>query len=87
MSYLDTTELLQNQDTWKRSQVRLPNSLYQVVAKYAEDKSMSLNTAIIHLLDMGLVRETERIQSIRELKRVLNEVNAKMQALENQSEQ
>lgn len=87
ISYLDTTELLQNQDTWKRSQVRLPNSLYQVVAKYAEDKSMSLNTAIIHLLDIGLVRETERIQSIRELKQLLNETNAKMQALENQSEQ
>ncbi|AKI27836.1 hypothetical protein [Moraxella phage Mcat20] len=47
---------------------------------------MSLNTAIIHLLDIGLVRETERIQSIRELKRALNEANAKMQALENQSE-
>lgn len=87
MSYLDTTELLQNQDTWKRSQVRLPNSIYQVVAKYAEDKSMSLNTAIIHLLDIGLVRETERIQSIRELKQLLNEANTKMQALENQSEQ
>jgi hypothetical protein len=87
MSYLDTTELLQNQDTWKRSQVRLPNSLYQVVAKYAEDKSMSLNTAIIHLLDIGLVKETERMQTIRELKQALNEANAKMQALENQSGQ
>ncbi|SPX85342.1 Arc family DNA-binding protein [Moraxella ovis] len=87
ISYLDTTELLQNQDTWKRSQVRLPNSLYQVVAKYAEDKSMSLNTAIIHLLDIGLVKETERMQSIRELRQALNEANAKMQALENQSGQ
>lgn len=87
ISYLDTTELLQNQDTWKRSQVRLPNSLYQVVAKYAEDKSMSLNTAIIHLLDIGLVKETERMQTIRELKQALNEANAKMQALENQSGQ
>lgn len=87
ISYLDTTELLQNQDTWKRSQVRLPNGLYQVVAKYAEDKSMSLNTAIIHLLDIGLVKETERMQTIRELKQALNEANAKMQALENQSGQ
>lgn len=86
MSYLDTTELLQNQDTWKRSQVRLPNSLYQVVAKYAEDKSMSLNTAIIHLLDIGLVKETERIQSVRELYRLIGEVNERIQAIENQPE-
>lgn len=75
ISYLDTTELLQNQDTWKHSQVRLPNSLHQVIVQYASDKSMSLNTAIIHLLDIGLVRETERIQSIRELKQALDRTN------------
>lgn len=75
ISYLDITELLQNQDTWKHSQVRLPNNLHQVIVQYASDKSMSLNTAIIHLLDIGLVRETERIQSIRELKQALDRTN------------
>ncbi|UXZ05096.1 hypothetical protein [Moraxella nasicaprae] len=64
MSYLNTTELLQNQDTWKRSQVRLPNSLYQVVAKYAEEQSMSLNTAIIHLLDIALVEANAKKQAL-----------------------
>lgn len=75
MSYLDTTELLQTQDTWKRSQVRLPNSLYDVVIKYAKDKNMSLNTAIVHLLDIALVAETERIQGIHELKQALDRAN------------
>ncbi|MFA9487066.1 MULTISPECIES: hypothetical protein [unclassified Moraxella] len=86
MSYLNTTELLQNQDAWKRSQVRLPISLYQAVVKYAEDKNMSLNTAIIHLLDIGLVKENERIQSVRELYRLIGEVNERIQAIENQPE-
>ena len=87
MSYIDTTELLQNQDTWKRSQVRLPNSLHQIVTQYAQDKNMSLNTAIIRLLDIGLVSETQRIQSIREFQQTLRQVNEQMQALSKQIEQ
>ena len=84
MSYINSTELLQNQDTWKRSQVRLPNSLHQVVVQYANNQNMSLNTAIIHLLDIGLTSDTQRVEGFRELKRLLNEANAKIQALENQ---
>lgn len=55
MSYLNHHELLQTQDTWKRSQVRLPPSLHQAVVEYANDNNMSLNTAIVELLDNGLM--------------------------------
>ncbi len=54
MSYLNQQELLQTQDTWKRSQIRLPPSLHQAVVDYANDNKMSLNTAIVELLDKGL---------------------------------
>lgn len=54
MTYLDPRELLEKQDTWKRLQNRLPNKLYQALADYAKKNDMSLNTAIIVLLDKGL---------------------------------
>lgn len=59
MSYLNHHELLQTQDTWKRSQVRLPPSLHQAVVEYANDNKMSLNTAIVELLDNGLMNSHE----------------------------
>lgn len=54
MSYLDAHELLQTQDTWKRSQIRIPLKLYGAINDYAEKNNMSLNTALIELLDKGL---------------------------------
>lgn len=43
-----------NQDDWKRTQVRMPQELYQLVVDYANDNKMSLNSAIIDLVDKGL---------------------------------
>lgn len=57
MTYLDPHELLQSQDTWKRSQVRLPNTLYHAIMEYADKNNMSLNTAIIELTNKGLLAE------------------------------
>lgn len=43
-----------NQDDWKRTQVRMPQEQYQAVVDYANDNKMSLNSAIIDLVDKGL---------------------------------
>ncbi len=60
MSYVNQHELLQTQDTWKRSQIRLPPSLHQAVVDYANDNKMSLNTAIVELLDKGLLTDISK---------------------------
>lgn len=43
-----------NQDDWKRTQVRMPQEQYQLVVNHANDNKMSLNSAIIDLIDKGL---------------------------------
>lgn len=84
MSYVNQHELLQTQNTWKRSQIRLPPSLHQTVVNYANDNKMSLNTAIVELLDKGLLsnpdkpdllaqRLDELHQEIYEIKKALKE--------------
>lgn len=44
----------QNQDEWKRTQIRIPQDQYDDIVSYAEDKDISLNTAMIELIDNGL---------------------------------
>ncbi|WP_213071306.1 hypothetical protein [Acinetobacter sp. BIGb0102] len=44
----------QNQDEWKRTQVRIPQDQYEDIVLYAESKDISLNTAMIELMDNGL---------------------------------
>lgn len=79
MSYVNQHELLQTQDTWKRSQIRLPPSLHQAVVDYANDNKMSLNTAIVELLDKGLLTDiskpdllTQILTEIQSLKKPLD---------------
>lgn len=62
-----------NQNNWKRTQVRLPQPLYDDVFKYAEMHGISLNQAMIELLDKGLLRKNTdldiimiELQSIKE---------------------
>lgn len=43
-----------NQDDWKRTQVRVPPDLYEDLTEYAENKNISLNTAIITLVQKAL---------------------------------
>lgn len=74
MSYLNQHELLQTQDTWKRSQIRLPPSLHQAVVDYANDNNMSLNTAIVELLNNGLITSPTDQSDIP--KKILNEIQA-----------
>lgn len=55
-----------NQDEWKRTQLRMPQEQYQAIVDYASDNKMSLNSAIIDLVDKGLnpVDQTELLQQI-----------------------
>lgn len=44
----------QNQDDWKRSQVRMPQEQYETIVEYASEHDLSLNSAMIELMDKGL---------------------------------
>lgn len=51
----------QNQDDWKRTQIRMPQEQYEEIIAYAESKDISLNTAMIELLDNGLKIAESRV--------------------------
>lgn len=44
----------EKQEDWKRTQVRIPQEQYDNIVAYAENKDLSLNTAMIELMDNGL---------------------------------
>ena len=55
MTYLLESELLQSQDTWKRSQIRLTPTLHKAVTDYAAEEDVaSFNTALLGLIKQGL---------------------------------
>lgn len=74
MTYLKQHELLQSQDTWKRSQIRLPPSLYQAITEYAEKHNLSLNTALIELANKGLLSEQDFVDDKFDL--ILKEIQS-----------
>ncbi len=45
---------VRTQDDWKRTQVRMPQKLYQLIVNYGEKEDLSLNSAIIDLIENGL---------------------------------
>ncbi|MEG0291004.1 MAG: hypothetical protein RR941_06280 [Erysipelotrichaceae bacterium] len=51
----------QNQDEWKRTQIRIPQDQYDDIVAYAENKDISLNTAMIELMDNGLKAAESRV--------------------------
>ena len=51
----------QNQDEWKRTQIRIPQDQYDDIVAYAENKEISLNTAMIELIDNGLKAAESRV--------------------------
>ncbi|WP_151834582.1 hypothetical protein [Acinetobacter junii] len=42
------------QDDWKRSQIRMPQDKYDEIMEYAKNNNISLNTAMLELIDRGL---------------------------------
>ncbi len=57
MSYITEQDLKQGQDDWKRTQVRMPQPLYEAVNEYAKNKDFSLNTAMIDLMNKALINK------------------------------
>lgn len=43
-----------SQEDWKRTQVRMPQEQYDSLMSYAEKNNLSLNTAMLELMDIGL---------------------------------
>lgn len=43
-----------SQDDWKRTQVRMPQEQYESIADFANEQDISLNSAMIDLMDRGL---------------------------------
>lgn len=54
---------IQNQDEWKRTQLRVPQDDYNKIVEYAELNKMSLNTAILNLIDIGLNTSIEQAKT------------------------
>ncbi|GJC32653.1 hypothetical protein KAM398_26560 [Acinetobacter sp. KAM398] len=48
-----------SQDDWKRTQVRMPQEQYEALMSYAEKNNLSLNTAMLELMDLGLKSKEE----------------------------
>lgn len=48
-----------SQDDWKRTQVRMPQEQYEVLMNYAENNNLSLNTAMLELIDLGFKAKVE----------------------------
>lgn len=53
-----------SQDDWKRTQVRMPQVLYEEVVEYASSNDMSLNHSMIFLMDMGLHRSQPKPRKV-----------------------
>lgn len=71
-----------SQDDWKRTQVRMPQDQYDAIATYAKDNNLSLNTAMLELMDRGLsakdkieemLNEKELLDAIINLQYMLND--------------
>ena len=50
----DNSGRIRTQDDWKRTQVRMPQEQYEAIAEYAKEHILSLNSAMIELMDKGL---------------------------------
>lgn len=46
---------MQKQDNFKRTQVRMPQEQYEAIVNYANNKEISLNSAILELMELGLL--------------------------------
>lgn len=44
----------EKQDDWKRTQIRIPIALYEDVVQHAEQHNISLNYAMLELMDRGI---------------------------------
>lgn len=53
----------EKQDEWKRTQIRIPATLYEEIAEHAKKDNLSLNTAMLDLIEKGLNKKEISIDS------------------------
>lgn len=64
---------VQNQDDWKRTQIRIPLDLYDAIVSYAETHSLpSINSAMLELMNEGI--EFSKMYSEKNELDYLNEI-------------
>lgn len=54
------------QKDWKRTQLRLPSSHYEAVLAYADSNNLSINSAILELIDKALLNNSSQSQVLNE---------------------
>jgi hypothetical protein len=54
------------QKDWKRTQLRLPFSHYEAVLAYADSNNLSINSAILELIDKALLNNSSQSQVLNE---------------------
>lgn len=52
------------QENWKRTQIRLPPELHEKLTDYADSEAISINSALISMLEHGLLA-TEQNQGVQ----------------------
>lgn len=66
-----------SQDDWKRTQVRMPQEQYKAIMEHAEQNNLSLNTAMLELMDKGLLSGSDKT-SIDSISKISNEIADKV---------
>ena len=51
-----------NQEDWKRTQVRMPQPLYNALQNYAKENELSLNSAMLTLCELGLEKANNEVK-------------------------
>lgn len=68
---------IQNQDDWKRTQLRIPFEQYDEIAEYAKNNNLSLNSAILELASKGLSADEPNKLSFEIAEKVAELLNKK----------
>lgn len=71
------TGRMQNQDDWKRTQIRMPQDQYLAIANYAKQNNMSLNSAMIEIMEKGLSPQNEDSLAEKIAEKVANHLQKK----------
>lgn len=51
----------EKQDDWKRTQIRIPLPFYEEIVAFSEQRNISINTAMLELMDRGIIQAESRI--------------------------
>lgn len=61
----------EKQEEWKRTQIRIPENLYDEVTRYADKNDLSFNSAMLELMEKGLQLKTDLGEIVEEFSQQL----------------